>query len=357
MRRIEKLMHDLDTNIFPLFFDHEIVPSKLLSHKYMFRDTTILSDTDSIIFTTFRWIEKYRGNLVVDADAYAINSIFVYWASKANAYILKTMSVAKGATGSDTKRMAMKNEFMMPVVILTNLKKHYTSVTAQQEGMFFGKPIVDIKGVGFKGSNYSRPVITFVENFVGATISEIMGKGRTSGMKRIYDVIMMERVIYDSVMSGDTTYLGMASVRLDEEYANADASIYFNYLLWEAVFGETYGPITLPTKCYIVPTIDIRNKKFLESYRDTFPEMYQRLIAFMQKYPNKVVTRIPINPLTPIIPKEMMPMIDIRSVVHNNTKSAQLFLRSFGIDLGSGKIPLLFSDCYQWADLNPNDDQ
>lgn len=347
-KHMEKMLNDFE-DVFDVFMNHNVNIAYVVEHKNQYRDAVVVSDTDSIIFTTKSWLQWYKGNLIMDDQAYAINALVVYWLSKANANILFHVSEAFGALGKDLIGMAMKNEFMMPVDILTSLKKHYASILKIQEGVVFKNPRLDIKGVGLRGSNFSKGVLSYTEWFISSTINDIYTTTTVSPEQKLIDVLRFERMIRDSLYHLDTEFLPMTAIKNKEEYANADSSVYFNYLLWERVFGEKYGRIQIPTKCYIVPLTGLSNPEYLEWLKMKDRSIYDRLENFKKEHPKKELTRIPINPSSNKIPKELQPVIDYNKLISANSKPLYLIMASLGVSVGDAKKDITFSNMYGWV--------
>jgi hypothetical protein len=336
--------------LFDIFMQHSVGIGYVAEHKYMFRDTVVTSDTDSIIFTTKSWVQWYNGMLKIDQRAFNMNALTVYWLSKANANILFHLSSIFGALGDDMFILNMKNEFMMPIEILTSLKKHYASILKIQEGVFYSTPRLDIKGVNLRGSNFSKGTLNYVEWFIRDLINDIVETGKMNARKYILRVLQFERMIYNTLQQGDAKFLTVDPVKSKEEYTDADRTIYFNYLFWEQVFGDKYGNIAVPTKCYILPLTNVRHHSYLYHLEQTSPDIAKRLDKFLQKNPDKNISRIPINPLTNKIPDELKLITNYKNIISQNARPLYLILSSFGIGTGAPKKQnTLFSDIYGWV--------
>lgn len=345
-------------SMFDLFMDHKVGVGFVPEHKNMYRDTVVTSDTDSIIFTTKTWVKWFNGDLKVIPESFNINSLIVYWVSKSTANMLFHLSEAFNGVGAGCFSMNMKNEFMMPIEILTSLKKHYASILKIQEGVFYSTPRLDIKGVNLRGSNFSKQTLNFVTWFIQSIIDDIYNHGHICAKKYIVYTLMFEAYVRQDLLDGNTQFLTVDPVKNKEEYAEADRSIYFNYLFWEEVFAKKYGAIAIPTKCYILPLKNIKHPSYLYFLEEKSPKMVRSLESFIKKYPTKDITRIPINPLTSKIPEELIVVADIENVVYSNAKPLHLMLKSFGINTGaSKKQTTLFSDLYGWIQTEPNQKQ
>ena len=333
-------------DVFDLFTDHEVAIGYVSEHRNQYRDAVVVSDTDSIIFTTKSWVEWYTNGLKLDNTAFNINALVVYWLSKANANILFHVSKNLGALDKDLLTMAMKNEFMMPIEILTSLKKHYMSILKIQEGVFYKNPRMDIKGVNLRGSNFSASVLNYVTWFITSLIQDIYENGEVDPEKKIVEVLRFEKMVHDSLMRGETTFLSVDPVKNKSEYADPDKSIYFNYLFWEAVFAEKYGHIDIPTKCYVVPLNNARDTHFIESLKSVDEKIGTAWEKFV-KSTKKDITRIVLNPIVNTIPQEIRFNCNYRSIVYLNTKPLYLVMSTLGINAGNNiKKIVLFSDIY-----------
>ena len=351
-KHMQGMLDDIQP-MFDHFTCHKVGIGYVPEHKNMFRDCTILSDTDSIIFTTKTWASWYQGTLKLNDVAFNINALAVYWLSKANANILFHLSTILGATGKDMFILQMKNEFMMPIEILTSLKKHYVSILKIQEGVFYNSPKLDIKGVGFRGSNLCRESLNFCEWVIREMLDDISEHLEVDVNKYFNLILCFERYIYDDLRTGHSRFLPIAPVRAEDEYADGSSSIFFNYTLWEEVFGEQYGHIVIPTKCAVIPLTDITSSYYQSELYRINPEIADKLSNFLKKNTHKnKITRIPINPQASLTPVELRSVIDYRNVIYTNCKPLYLLMKTLSINTGTvNEDKRLFTDLYgYWVD-------
>lgn len=346
-KHMEKLIAQID-DVFNLFMNHNVNISFVSELKNQFRDTVVTSDTDSIIYTTKSWLKWYTGDIIMTDEAYNINALVVYWLGKANANTLFHVSDSYGALSDDLYGMNMKNEFMMPVEILTSLKKHYASILKVQEGVFYSEPKLDLKGVGLRGSAYSAAATNYAEWFIRTIINEIYTKAKVNPREKIIHVLRLERLVKDSLERGETEFLPLTAIKEEQEYAEPDVSIYFNYKLWQEVFSDTYGSIQIPTKSYLVPLLGFHSAKYKKWLAEKSPVIYQKLVKFMSKHPNKEINRIPINPSNAIVPEELRPVIDYPNLIYTNARPMYIIMQSLGISVGDAKKNMTFSAMYGW---------
>jgi len=339
---------------FDVFMNHKVSIGYVDEHKFMFRKAIGLSDTDSIIFTTKSWVKWFNGDLKFTKRAYSMNALMVYFLTKATIYLQYRVSETFNAVGKDLLTMSMKNEFMMPVVITTSAKKHYCSLLKIQEGVVYAKPRLDIKGVGLRGSNFSTATTNYVTWFIESTLYDVTRNGVIDPAEKILAVLRYERMVYDSLTSGNTEFLEVESIRTAEEYADPDRSIYFGYKFWEQVYSATYGSILIPTKAYVV---DVDYKRMLsKAYHDKLVKTSEQIANQLELFVSSIsakksVNLVPINSTLEKVPVELRAAMRIRDMVYKRTRPLYMILRSLNIVTGGNpdKDITLLSDIYGWV--------
>ena len=339
---------------FDVFMNHKVSIGYVDEHKFMFRKAIGLSDTDSIIFTTKSWVKWFNGDLKFTKRAYSMNALMVYFLTKATIYLQYRVSETFNAVGKDLLTMSMKNEFMMPVVITTSAKKHYCSLLKIQEGVVYAKPRLDIKGVGLRGSNFSTATTNYVTWFIESTLYDVTRNGVIDPAEKILAVLRYERMVYDSLTSGNTEFLEVESIRTAEEYADPDRSIYFGYKFWEQVYSATYGSILIPTKAYVV---DVDYKRMIsKAYHDKLVKTSEQIANQLELFVSSIsakksVNLVPINSTLEKVPVELRAAMRIRDMVYKRTRPLYMILRSLNIVTGGNpdKDITLLSDIYGWV--------
>lgn len=316
------------------------------TRKFMKRNTAVISDTDSVIFTVKDWVEWYTGDYYkITPSSYAVSCCAIYWLTKAVAHSLLLYSRAHGAKGEYETTMAMKNEFLYPTMILADIKKHYAGVVTVQEGVVLPKPDPDIKGVQFKGSDICKEATNFAEKFIVNKILLKSMDGKLSAQELIRDVIAFEKKMEAEIKEGSTSWYKSLSLRTKSYYATPESSNYFYYMAWEEIFAAKYGSIMLPNKAPVVPIFK-PTPQYIEWLGNRNKPVCQKLMAFIEKY-GKVMSYVAINPITGKVPEELVPIIDVRSIIYHNIKPAYLILQQIGIGIPFSKDELLLSEMYQ----------
>lgn len=356
--RIGKHMHKHIvpiTEIINFFTNTSLTIPCIVDSKNMTREVTILSDTDSVVFTTKNWVEWYTGSINFTSDAFDIDSLVTYFLSKSLEHVLTKMSIDRGALGSDIKAIKMKNEFTYPIMVNCIIPKHYAGIITVQEGKTLPEPKTDIKGVSFRGSSLQANTLDYVKSFLLRMVNDVYDKahpekiGSIDISKYITDVVVFEQTIIKSLHDGETIFMNVVPVKAASNYKTPDSSIHFNYLFWMEVFADTYGEIQVPSKCPIVP-IDkkvLYSETYLSNLKSMNPSIHSRMLIFLNKHKDKNITRIPLNPVLTSTPAEIIPLIHTRSIAYINSAPLYLAMSSLAMNMGANSNKrMLFSDIY-----------
>lgn len=333
-------------DIFDVFVYTPINRSNVQARKMMYRNSAVISDTDSVIFTVKDWVAWYTGNVYDYSDmAYHITFLMIYWIQKAVAQCLYIYSQAHGAQGEFAKVMAMKNEFFYPVIVLADVKKHYAGIVTVQEGVILPTPDIDIKGVQFKGSDICKPATEFAKNFIEIEgLTNMYKHGRISGHELIDKIRTFEQRIRNDIEAGKADWLEALALRPKNDYANPMSSNWYYFYAWQSIFADKYGEISVPTKA---PAVQINkpDAHYFEWLSKTNKSIYQKFKKFIETN-KRVPPKFVINPVSGTIPRELIPLVKITDIVHHNVRPIHLFLKQIGISCGHEDDKLLFSDVY-----------
>lgn len=310
------------------------------------RNTTIVSDTDSVIFTADAWDSWWRhGKLDVTDESYKIASLVVYWLHHAVKFALKRFSINFGCTGKDTEILAMKNEFLYPVMLIFDAKKTYVGIQKVKEGVILPKPKTDIKGQTLRGSSICTEALDFSEHLMINSILEPVMNGPISGEQLIQQVVDFEHEIADSIARKEMTYLKITSLKSERDYKDPEsASVVKAHQFWQEVLADKYGDIHPPTK---VKTFEVvqPTEEYWKWLAKTSPQIFDK----MQRYVNrnkKFLNHLIVNTVGAQLPDELIPLINVRAVIWHNIKPSYNTLKRLNISVGCEKQKLLLSDIY-----------
>ncbi len=313
---------------------------------YTWRNTTIVSDTDSVIFTADAWDSWWRdGALNITDESYKIASLVVYWLHHAVKFALKRFSINFGCTGKDTTILAMKNEFLYPVMMIYEAKKTYVGIQKVKEGVILPKPKADVKGQTLRGSSICTEALDFSEHLMIKSILEPVMDGPLSGEDLIKEVVEFEHGIRDSIARKEMTYLKITSLKYERDYKDAEAvSVVKAHQFWQECFAEKYGDIHPPTK---VKTFEVvqPTEQYWNWLSKTSPDIYAKMTKYFSRT-KKFLNHLIINTVGDYIPEELIPLINVRAVIWHNIKPSYNTLKRLNISVGCEKQKLLLSDIY-----------
>lgn len=344
--------------LFHTFIMLPIVPSEASHHKNMVRKMVLLSDTDSILFTTKKWVEWYTGDITIDIKSNRFNAFVIGILSKLIEHVFAYTSAAMNIDEVNLRGIAWKNEFVYDIFLRTPIAKHYAGFIRWREGMKLDPYKMDLKGKNFRGSDLPKETTKFVESLIKRIFNQFLNNYTISPEELLKEVIGFEQRIKKSVDHGDNTFLAQGPINLKRDYKKPESSNYLFYELWEAVFADTYGSIYLPQKCKELPirTVSLKDRSELENMKNDNPEMYRKFVKFLERYPKRKFQRV-LFPAELETPLELRRMANYRKVCKINCYSIELILRSFnlvnypanntvGITLFSDLYPHLLQEVY-----------
>ena len=347
---VESKLKDMD-DILETFVYTKLCRQNVENQQLLYRNTAVVSDTDSVIFTAKDWVAWYTGSMYsIDENAYNIAMLMVYWITKAVAHAMFKFSEAHGARDKYQHTIAMKNEFLYPVMIQADVKKHYAGVITVQEGVILPKPDVDIKGGQLRGSKVPKVALKFAEDFSGDLAMQIYKKGQIDPLAVIDKIRKFEQRIYSELQDGITEWLPAMSVKTKDKYANPMGSPWYYFLVWQSVFAAKYGDIIPPLKTPAVPVAK-PTESYWEWLRDKDPDICERFMRFLNskdekgtlhKWPSYIV----INPVGGKVPPELIPLIKVKDIIKSSVRPCHLLLRQIPINCGFDDDNNLFSEDY-----------
>jgi len=332
-------------DLFSAFINIPIIAPNIPQKPKTLRNTVIISDTDSVIFTATAWDVWYRGDSdAITHDAYQITALVIYWLHNVVRYIMRVFSIINCVSEKNLSVLAMKNEFLYPIMLLYDIRKTYVGIVAAQEGNILEKPTPDIKGQTLKGSMFCEHTRKFTEEFITDDVLFKSMNGKLSAAELIAKIVDFETSISNSIESGSCEFFKITSLKNESDYKTPDAtSIIKSWTFWEAVFSKQYGAIIPPAKVQVFPSLKVTERYLV--WLKQYPKIYDNLLTYLED--NKQVPNILlINPLVNIVPPELIPLIDKRAIIYHNVQPIYSVLERIGIVVGGNKEKLLFSDIY-----------
>ncbi len=346
---VENLLSSIDTVFDTFIYVPTAIPS-IHTKKDTIRNTTVVSDTDSVIYEVDQWnIWIAREFRALDQISFNVCGLLSFWLTRIIANNLEVYSINHGATDKYKHGMVMKPEFYMPVLQFFDAKKVYTSLVASQEGVRYNDLKLDLKGGALRSSTMCSTASDFVQQFTTDEILKPTMNGVLNPVTLIKKVVAFEKRILHSIeVNHESTFLKMCSIKEASAYAKPLTSATMYYELYTRLFSRKYGKVYLPTKCPVVP-LD-REKctpEWLAWLKSKHKTVHKHLMAYLDDY-GKLPGSLAINPDAPVIPEAIIELIDVKKLVHQNLAPIYLTLRQLHIQVADEKKKHLFYEYYNY---------
>lgn len=335
--------------LFATFLRVDCDTADVMAHPNMIRKAVIISDTDSVIFSTQSWVEWYSGGISFEKSAYEINGFVVLLTSLTLEHVFARLSTNFGIEIADLGAITMKNEFLYPLMLRTPLPKQYAGRIAIQEGFVLPKPKNDIKGLSFRSSAFCPETAQAGIDFITWIFDTVMSTGSLTATACFEHVLAHEKRIISSLQAGEQTFLTMVPVRLEHEYKDPAVSVFYYLRLWNEVFRPRFGEFIIPSKGYEIPLLAdgkiLKDPRYLELLLDYDKELHARLVGFMAEN-IRAITRLILPMTLKRVPDIFLPIIDVRGIVYSNSTPFIVTLRSLGLAYTNTKDQIMLSDIY-----------
>ncbi len=339
------------------FWTTDNLPSSINYLPNIVRRGVITSDTDSTIFSVARWPIWMTGSDKITTESMAVSSTMIFLTSKVIIHILARFSGNCGVAEQDIFRLAMKNEFFMPVFMLTTRAKHYCALVTMQEGNMKLSPGFDVKGVALRSSNVP-PEITDAAHRLMKKLLNAAWNGETVSLRSVLKrVAMIEDEIKRSVLGGSFKYLKSMEIKRREAYTSENGGNYIHYEFWQEVFAPKYGEAPEPPYRSVRFSLDLKNKTQTNAWIDSIEDkaVAQNIRNYLASKGKVVVTTLLLpeaNLQTTGIPVELMPIINLRNLIAQTMESFYLVLESLGYFYRDKNNSRLLSDHQYLLDEN-----
>lgn len=318
------------------FLVQPYLPHSVAAFPSSIRKSVPTSDTDSTIFTTQHWVDKY-GAEPFSHESMSITYVVVFLISGMIQNTLLMYSANLGVSRDQLMQIEMKNEYIFPIYVLTAIAKHYFAYISAGEGNVYAEMQVERKGVNLRSSNAPRFVNDAAGDFMTTIMDVVWNGNKWNSQDALSFVERMEREIRDDILSGGYAYLNSMQIKSSESYSQgADATAYQSYEFWNKYFANKYDPAPTPPYRAVKLSVLLANKtaiaKWLDSIEDPSIREGLRDWVAQNSKTNIGLFRLPIpNIAAHGIPVEIIPIIDIRGIIREVMKPFYLVLESLGI--------------------------
>lgn len=340
------------------FLKADYLPHSIAQFPNSRRMSVPTSDTDSTIFTVQHWCDKYGGDTPFSHEAMSIKYVTTFLIAGLTQHTLMMYSGNLGVDPSQITQLEMKNEYIFPVYVLTSLAKHYFTLITAGEGNVYApnKRILEVKGVNLRSSNVPPFVNEKSQAYMRWIIDSIMNNKPITVEQALRPVLELENRIIKDINSGGFEFMNSVQIKGAESYSQGkDNASYQTYLFWNEYFGPKYGLAPEPPYPAIKVSVLLPNKTAVRRWLDGIDDInmrrgLERWVEENQKS-NVKLFRIPREALMENgIPKEILPIVDVRGIVSEVMKTFYIVLESLGFYMKNDSKTRILSDEYKLPD-------
>lgn len=224
--------------------------------------------------------------------------------------------------------LIMKNEFLFKSLMLTNGQKNYASFQEVQEG----NPVPKSEALGISGLPLDKVTVSKSTSKELKRIikDKILDISVVDQMEVLKELAILEKKIYDSLVKGETQYYKPLRVKgagaYDQPMRNQGIK---GAVAYNALKGDNDEAINLDTPNSLLIIKTSITPKTVEKIKDSNPETYLKMKKLMEsEYFKKEIGSIAIPANLPV-PEWISPFINYTEIIHNNLNNFPL--ESIGI--------------------------
>lgn len=321
---------------FDAFLVVPTVPCSTAYISHMARESVVLSDTDSTMFSVDDWVLWYFGKLRFDDFAFAVAGSIMFISTQLIAHAMAILSANMNVARDKLFVLAMKPEFVFPVFAQTPVAKHYFCSMSVKEGGVFAKNKYEIKGVHLKSSASPAVLINEAQARMRKILDDVEAGKLISEYEEITRVADLERRIINSIRNGGSEFLKKMYIKSPTSYSKGpEESPYKHHTLWNEVFGPSYSEVEAPPyvvlKLPMTTTSGKKMQEWLNGFEDKgLADRYRKYLARTGRTEIKTMYISKDFVEAYGIPREIMRAIDVRKVVLDLTVIDRMILETLG---------------------------
>lgn len=248
------------------------------------RDVVTVIDTDSNILSLDTFV-----NFIIDTfmddnlygrdfqkNIFIIINMITYSITTVVEDILNLYGIHSNIPKEYRPRFNMKNEFMFSKLIIGKAKKRYISKILLREGNMMNPVKIDVKGFDFKKATCSE---NSERIFMDIIKRHVIDSEHIDMRGILYDLKIFENRVRDSILNGERDYLPNGNAKELAAYKNpASVSTVRAFMAWNILNPD--NQIELPSKISLLK-MNIFNEDDIIDMRETYPEIYDRIIKYI----------------------------------------------------------------------------
>jgi DNA polymerase elongation subunit (family B) len=323
---------------------HEVVPN-------LKRKTVLISDTDSTFLNLDPAVQWYKKQFEVELDRIgriAVCNIMVFAITKFVEKVFYQLTTNLNIKEEMRSKINMKSEFNFSRIILTKNKKQYAGQIVLQEGNLLKKPKFAVVGLSIK--KVGTPKIAR-QKFHDILEKDMLLAEKIDPLVPFKKFLEFEKEINDSLQNGETNFLKPARFSSEKAYKEPFSQMQVRGVrLWNALYPDK--PIPNFSSVKLIKLKDIPRDQLADVAGDEIAEGVERFItdsrAFLMDRAEKIrdaddrdkaikkaenfedfgVICIPKE--LDNFPAELVPLVDVNTIINDNMKNGNILLESIG---------------------------
>lgn len=350
--------HENFKDFIEVFLRPNYLPGSIYKLTGMVRRSAVYSDTDSTLSTGQEFVKALSPDNYFSKRGWNVGYVMSFLACQQLPHLHAMMSANLGIKGKDRFKFSMKNEYYIPLILLTGRVKNYAFLASAQEGNVLQEPEFTLKGVSLRGITSSRLVAEKFEAYVKYVFKKIMDDGGLTIEEVLQPVLDVYGLIVEDVRNNGYKYLKSVEVKEASTYKKGlnDPNIKAKRM-WEQVFAPVYGDAPeLPYQSVSV-NADITNKAKLELWVNEMAnkDLGERMRDFVNREMRGTITtlRIPMQSILDSgVPNEVMSIIDFRKLTTGIMLPFYIIMEGLGIYFLNDKLTRIINDEWVPTQLN-----
>lgn len=262
-----------------------------------------------------------------DSLRYSIINIMAYVCSDLIVdYLAKYCEITGSAEEGVKCRMIMKNEFLFGSLLLTPNRRNYADIQILQEGHIIPdsqKTRLAIMGLPINKTTLSDDIKRKLQKIL---YEDILTAEKIDQVHIMKQLVFIEKEIYTSIMNGEIAYYKPDNIAPMASYSKNPLEV--NGVLASVIYNKLKDPdmpaINLEERNKIFKVKINLNRNNVSLIKDTYPEVYDRMVSLLQDPILGSKCSIIGFPYDSSIPKWVIPFVDVATIVNDNLKNFPL---------------------------------
>jgi hypothetical protein len=315
------------------------------------RKTVLISDTDSTFLNLDPAVQWFKKQFDVELDKIgriAVCNIMVFAITKFVEKVFYQLTTNLNIKEEMRSKINMKSEFNFSRIILTKNKKQYAGQIVLQEGHLLKKPKFAVVGLSIK--KVGTPKIAR-KKFHDILEQDMLLAETIDPLVPFKKFLAFEKEINESLTSGETKFLKPARFSSEKAYKEPFTQQQVRGVrLWNALYPDKTIPNFSSVKLIKLKDLSVEelenvaSEEIVEGVKTFIKESREFLMARAEKIKDaddrdKAINKaesfddfgvICIPKEMEVFPEELVPLVDVNTIINDNMKNGNILLESIG---------------------------